>query len=382
MVEKIREQFRERFRKEPLIIAAPGRVNLLGEHTDYNQGFVLPGAIDKRIYLAIARNDSRTVNAWSNEFDESFSFPIDTAQPDKGWKNYLIGVTHYVQQRTAPFASGVDLIIDGDIPVGGGMSSSAALCSGYGFALNELFSAGLTRLELAQIGQLTEHHFVGARVGIMDQFASLYGKAGCLIRLDCRSMDHEYIPFDFPDHRIILVNTMVKHELSGSEYNVRRQQCEAGVGKLQEYYPSVVSLRDISIGQLEKHMMDIPEIIYQRCKYVVEENDRLLRGCALLEQGDLPGFGRLMYRTHEGLRHEYEVSCAELDFLVDQAKHMPGVKGARMMGGGFGGCTINLVSQEAAAQFTTDICSRYEEAFRISPQVYLMQIEDGVKAIY
>jgi len=264
MVEKIREQFRERFRKEPLIIAAPGRVNLLGEHTDYNQGFVLPGAIDKRIYLAIARNDSRTVNAWSNEFDESFSFPIDTAQPDKGWKNYLIGVTYYVQQRTAPFASGVDLIIDGDIPVGGGMSSSAALCSGYGFALNELFSAGLTRLELAQIGQLTEHHFVGARVGIMDQFASLYGKAGCLIRLDCRSMDHEYIPFDFPDHRIILVNTMVKHELSGSEYNVRRQQCEAGVGKLQEYYPSVVSLRDISIGQLEKHMMDIPEIIYQR----------------------------------------------------------------------------------------------------------------------
>ncbi len=382
MVEKIREQFRERFRKEPLIIAAPGRVNLLGEHTDYNQGFVLPGAIDKRIYLAIARNDSRTVNAWSNEFDESFSFPIDTAQPDKGWKNYLIGVTYYVQQRTAPFASGVDLIIDGDIPVGGGMSSSAALCSGYGFALNELFSAGLTRLELAQIGQLTEHHFVGARVGIMDQFASLYGKAGCLIRLDCRSMDHEYIPFDFPDHRIILVNTMVKHELSGSEYNVRRQQCEAGVGKLQEYYPSVVSLRDISIGQLEKHMMDIPEIIYQRCKYVVEENDRLLRGCALLEQSDLPGFGRLMYRTHEGLRHEYEVSCAELDFLVDQAKHMPGVKGARMMGGGFGGCTINLVSQEAAAQFTTDICSRYEEAFGISPQVYLMQIEDGVKAIY
>ena len=381
MIKKIREQFRDRFGKEPLIIAAPGRVNLLGEHTDYNQGFVLPGAIDKRIYLAIARNDSWVVNAWSNDFNESFSFPIDMAQPDKGWKNYLIGVTHYLQQQAGPFVSGVDLLIDGDIPVGGGMSSSAALCSGYGFALNELFSLGRSRLELARIGQLTEHHFVGAMVGIMDQFASLYGKAGSLIRLDCRSMDYEYIPFDFPDHRIILVNTMVKHELAGSEYNVRRQQCEAGVLKLKEYYPDAISLRDISIGQLEKHIMDISDTIYQRCKYVIEENDRVLQGCALLERGDLPGFGALMYRTHEGLRHEYEVSCAALDFLVEQARDMAGVKGARMMGGGFGGCTINLVGQEAAEQFKRDICSRYEEAFQITPEIYQMQIEDGVKAI-
>ncbi|MEP7259300.1 MAG: galactokinase [Flavitalea sp.] len=379
MIRKIRQQFADRFHREPMLVTAPGRVNLIGEHTDYNDGFVLPGAIDKKIYFAIAKNGLQQVRVWSNEFQELFSFPLDRKDPDESWKNYLIGVNYYIQLKTGAFSEGVDIVFDGDIPVGGGMSSSAALCSGYGFALNELFSRGLDRLELARIGQLTEHHFVGANVGIMDQFASLYGKAGHVIKLDCRSMEYEYIPFHFPDHRIVLVNSMVKHTLAASEYNVRRQQCEEGVAKLKKYYPEALSLRDISIERLEKHILDIPEIVYQRCKYVVEEKDRLLKGCELLKQGNLAGFGSLMYRTHEGLRHEYEVSCKELDFLVECAKKIEGVEGSRMMGGGFGGCTINLVQLGAIGKFTAAIQEQYRDAFEKTTEVYTMQIEDGVK---
>lgn len=377
MIKKIGEVFRQRFNKEPLIIAAPGRVNLIGEHTDYNEGFVLPGAVDKRIYIAVAPNNTDTINVYANQFNENFSFPVNVSQPQKGWMNYLMGVTHHIQQKGQTI-QGVDVVIDGDVPVGAGMSSSAALCSGYGFALNELFKLGLTRMELALIGQKTEHTFVGAMVGIMDQFASLHGKKGHVMKLDCRSLEYEYIPFDFPDYKIVLVNSMVSHSLAGSEYNVRRQQCEEGVAILKKHYPGINSLRDIEPEQLLSHQEELSPIVFDRCSYVVYEKERLLTGCDALQQKDLATFGNLMFATHEGLSKKYSVSCTELDFLAERARTIPGVMGSRMMGGGFGGCTINIVKADAVETFQQQIRKSFEGLFRKTPEVYITQIEDGV----
>jgi galactokinase len=294
--------------------------------------------------------------------------------------NYVLGVSHHILQAGKRF-EGVDVIIDGDIPVGAGMSSSAALCSGYGFALNEIFRLGLTRMELAFIGQKTEHTFVGVQCGIMDQFASLHGKKGHVIKLDCRSLAYEYIPFDFPNHKIVLVNSMVSHSLAGSEYNVRRKQCEEGVSILKKYNPSVKSLRDVSVRELEEHKNDLPAVVYNRCFYVVNEKERLLAGCEELQNGDLVSFGKLMFATHEGLSKKYEVSCTELDFLVNSAHTIDGVVGARMMGGGFGGCTINLVQSDKVDNFTARIQEAYHKLFGVVPEVYVTQIEDGVKVV-
>jgi len=375
--ESIREQFTQKYNKEPLIVSAPGRVNLIGEHTDYNEGFVLPGAIDKRIIVAIALNHTDTINVFAQDFNESFSFSLNGIEPGKGWVTYILGVTYHIQQKGKQL-QGVDVWIDGDVPVGGGMSSSAALCSGYGFALNELFGLGFTRMELAYIGQITEHSFAGVKCGIMDQFASLHGKKGHVIKLDCRSMEFEYIPFNFPDYKIVMVNSMVSHSLAGSEYNVRRQQCEEGVSILKKYYPSIKSLRDISMEQLEKHRNDLPEIVFKRCRYVVSEKDRLLKGCEALVQRDLTLFGNLMFATHEGLSKDYEVSCPELDFLASAAREIPEVAGTRMMGGGFGGCTINIVQTRSVSSFSDRIQEDYKKQFGKTPELYITQFEDGV----
>ena len=378
--ENIRQQFTERFNKEPLIISAPGRVNLIGEHTDYNEGFVLPGAIDKRINVAIAGNETNTVNVFAQDFNELFSFDLAEIKPSKGWTTYILGVTHHIQQKGKKL-HGVDVCIDGNVPVGGGMSSSAALCSGYGFALNELFGLGFTRLDLAYIGQITEHTFAGVKVGIMDQFASLYGKKDHVIKLDCRSMEYEYIPFNFPHYKIVMVNSMVRHSLASSEYNVRRQQCEEGVSVLKQSYPSIHSLRDVSLDQLEKHRIKLSDVVFRRCRYVITEKDRLLTGCEELRKGNLSAFGELMYTTHQGLSKDYEVSCPELDFLAETARQIPGVAGTRMMGGGFGGCTINIVEAASVDSFTNNIQQSYKNKFGKIPEVYITQIEDGVSIL-
>lgn len=375
--ENIRQQFIQKFNKEPLIISAPGRVNLIGEHTDYNEGFVLPGAIDKRINIAIAFNDTNAVNVFAQDFNEFFSFSLDNIQPSKGWTTYILGVTYHIQQKGKEL-KGVDVCIDGNVPVGGGMSSSAALCSGYGFALNELFGLGFSRLDLAYIGQITEHVFAGVKVGIMDQFASLHGKKGHLIKLDCRSMEYEYIPFDFPDYKIVMVNSMVSHSLASSEYNVRRQQCEEGVEILKKYNPSIKSLRDVTTHQLESHREELPEVVYRRCRYVITEEERLLNACEALRHRDLRAFGELMYTTHQGLSLDYEVSCPELDFLANTAMQLPEIAGTRMMGGGFGGCTINIVQTGSVDMFTEKIRKAYRDQFDKIPEVYITQIEDGV----
>jgi galactokinase len=380
MIKKLQQDFGQRYGKDPMIVAAPGRVNLIGEHTDYNAGFVLPGAVDKKIYVAAAPNDTNTVNVFANQFNESFSFDIDNIQPHRGWMNYLLGVAYHIQQAGRKIG-GVDLIIDGDIPVGAGMSSSAALCSGWGLALNELFNGNFTRMELAFIGQKTEHTFVGLQCGIMDQFASLHGKDGHVVKLDCRSLEYEYIPFDFPAYKIVLVNSMVSHSLAGTEYNVRRQQCEEGVAILKKHYPGITSLRDITPGQLQQHKSELSSIVYDRCSYVVNEKERLLAGCAALQKGDLTAFGKLMFATHDGLSNDYGVSCPELDFLAAEARKNDGVAGARMMGGGFGGCTINIVQADAVDAFKQQIQQAFENKYSKTPEVYVTQIEDGCKVV-
>lgn len=378
MIKKLQQAFQERYNKVPTIVGAPGRVNLIGEHTDYNNGFVLPGAVDKRIYVAIAPNDTNTVNVFANQFNESYSFSLDVIEPHKGWMNYILGVSYHIQQKGKKIG-GVDVLIDGDIPVGAGMSSSAALCSGYGFALNELFQLGLNRMELALIGQKTEHTFVGLQCGIMDQFASLHGKEGHVVKLDCRSLEYEYIPFDFPGYKIVLVNSMVSHSLAGSEYNVRRQQCEEGVAILQKHYPEIASLRDVTPVQLLQHQAELSPVVYDRCSFIVYEKERLLAGCEALKQNDIAKFGKLMFATHEGLSKKYSVSCTELDFLAERAEQIPGVAGARMMGGGFGGCTINIVQADAVDNFVKKIQASFNGLFKQVPEVYVTQIEDGVK---
>jgi galactokinase len=381
VAEQISRQFTEKYNKKPLVIAAPGRVNLIGEHTDYNEGFVLPGAVDKKMYVAMAENGTDTINVYASQFNESYSFSLkETIQPVDGWVNYLLGVTFIMLDKSKTIR-GVDVIIDGDVPVGAGMSSSAALTSAYGFALNEIFGLGFSRMDLAFIGQKTEHTFVGVMCGIMDQFASLHGKKGHVMKLDCRSLQYEYIPFDFPDYNIVLVNSMVSHSLAGSEYNVRRQQCEEGVVILKKHYSHINSLRDVSLELLELHHHELSPVVYDRCWYVVSEEQRLIKGCAALQKGDLATFGLMMNATHQGLSKKYSVSCTELDFLAERAGFIEGVIGSRMMGGGFGGCTINIVRKEAVEQFTDKIQKAFHQLFRETPLVYVTQIEDGAKAI-
>jgi galactokinase len=380
MLFSLNQQFNALFGKQPLLFAAPGRVNLIGEHTDYNDGFVLPGAIDKKMYVGISRNDTRQVNLFALQYEETATLSLDDLQPREDWATYLAGMLFHIQ-KDGHKLSGVDVVIGGDVPLGGGLSSSAALCSAFGFAINEVFSLGLTRMQLALLGQRTEHSFAGVKTGIMDQFASLHGKEDHVLKLDCRTMEYEYIPFKYPDYKIVLVNTMVKHSLASSEYNTRRQECEEGVAILKKHYPEIKALRDVSIDMLDKHKEELPEIVYRRCGYVINENNRLLKGCEALQNHDLPAFGQLMYQSHEGLSKDYEVSCPELDFLAAQAREMDYVAGARMMGGGFGGCTINLVRTDAVTKFTTLMQQRYENEFGITPEVYVMQIEDGAKKI-
>jgi galactokinase len=261
------------------------------------------------------------------------------------------------------------------------MSSSAAICSAFGFAINELYCLGLNRMQIALTGQKTEHNFAGVKCGIMDQFASLHGKAGFVMKLDCRSLEYEYIPFDFPDYKIVLVNSMVSHSLASSEYNVRRQQCEEGLTIMKQFKTGIRSLRDLSLNELETHRQQFPPEVYNKCHYVLSENERLLNGCVLLRKGDIESFGKLMYKTHEGLSKEYNVSCEELDFLVDTAKKQEGVAGARMMGGGFGGCTINLVKTKDIPAFEKAITEAYIQRFNKNPEIYVTQIEDGARRI-
>lgn len=382
MTTSIAEKFSELFGGQAALYASPGRVNLIGEHTDYNEGFVLPGAIDKAMYLAIRPNQGKKVNAFSLDYNQLISFEPTPEKLKTHWANYILGVIMELK-ATGAETGGFDCVFGGDIPLGAGLSSSAALESVFAFALNDLFHLGKSRAQLARIGQLAEHHYAGVRCGIMDQFASLHGQAGKLIKLDCRSLEFERIPFDpqAAGYRLVLIDTLVKHSLASSEYNVRRQQCEAGVAVVRQKHPAVNSLRDISPEMLRESKALMDPIVFQRCRYVIEENLRLLRACDALQIDDLHTFGKMMTGSHEGLRHQYEVSCEELDFLADLATQSPGMLGARMMGGGFGGCTINLVSAPAHDAFIDEATGKFEKKFGQKPRVYDVVISDGARKL-
>lgn len=371
--------FIEMFKQEPLIIRAPGRINLIGEHTDYNDGFVMPAAVDKEIFFAVSASaDERSV-LYSVKYDEKFELNINDLKPVSApaWANYLLGVLFQFKENGYPVKP-FYCAFGGNVPLGAGMSSSAAMECGFAEALSQFNLLKVPRLKIVQMAQWSEHHFVGVQCGIMDQFASVMGKAGHVIVLDCRSLEYRYAPLDLQDYRIVLCDTKVKHSLVDSEYNVRRRECESGVRTLKKYYPPVNSLRDATAEMVERHRTDFEGKAYQRCLYVVQEILRVQQASTDLEDGNLLAFGKKMFETHIGLSRLYEVSCKELDFLVDVAEKFEGVIGARMMGGGFGGCTINLVKNAVARDFIDMMKARYKVKFNIGMAAYEVDVADGV----
>ena len=373
---KVAVFFRKEFNQEPSLLIAPGRINLIGEHTDYNDGFVMPTAIDKHFVFGIAPNHSERFAIHALDVHEHVSFSKGELKPGRGWQNYLMGVIDGLQRR-GKIPGGVNCAFSSNIPAGAGLSSSAALCSGFGFALNALFDLSLDRLDLAKIAQESEHHFIGAKVGIMDMYASLFSKKDSVMLLDCRNYTHEYLPLQFKDHEILLIDTKVKHTLASSEYNNRREACEEGVKAIQQPFANVKALRDASQSQLEKVRPELEETVYKRCLYVVQEIDRIQRAAVLLKSGDVTGFGRLMYETHWGLSLLYEVSCAESDRLVRWAEENH-ITGARQMGGGFGGCTINLIRKSQRPVFEALVRKKYFDEFKKEPEFYSVNLADGV----
>jgi galactokinase len=375
---RVTEKFKSIFsHSDPLVVRSPGRVNLIGEHTDYNNGFVLPAAIDKAIYMAVARRADGELHFVSLDLDRSYRGHTDRmASSSLHWPDYILGVIQQLQ-ALGHVIGGFNCVFGGDIPLGAGMSSSAALECATAFALNELFGLKLEPLAMVKLSQKAENVFVGVQCGIMDQFASMFGRKDHVIRLDCQSLDYQYVPFNTDKIRIVLLDTNVKHSLASTEYNTRRLQCEAGVRLIQAHHPPVRSLRDATLAMLDEYVAPVDALVNRRCRYVVEENARLLAATEDLQQGDLAAFGQKMFASHEGLSHEYEVSCPELDFLVQQVRDHPGVLGARMMGGGFGGCTINLVKEEAIEELIERTAPLYREAMNKELKAYIGQIGDG-----
>ena len=376
LIDKVANTFKTLYNEEPVIIRSPGRVNIIGEHLDYNDGFVLPAAIDKAIYLGISKRNDEEIHLHSVDYNENHTVLLKDIKPTKTWSTYILGVADQLIKRGHKI-SGFNAVLDGDVPVGAGLSSSAAVECATAFALNEVFSLGLEKMEMVKISQKAEQTFAGVMVGIMDMFASMFGKKDNVIKLDCRSLEYEYKPFKLEGYKIVLFNTNVKHSLSSSEYNTRRKQCEQGVAWVKEHHPNVTALRDVDMNMLRKYVLPKDEVIFKRCKYVVEEIDRLLTGCDDLERGYIKGLGQKMFRTHEGLSKEYEVSCVELDFLVDAVKDNQDVLGARMMGGGFGGCTINIIKDEAIENLQEKLSKEYTKAMGLELTTYIAQIENG-----
>lgn len=369
------------FGREGILVRSPGRVNLIGEHTDHNLGYVLPAAVDKQIHLAIGLRDDRRLRFLALDQDGDHEGSLEDLRASEAqWPNYLLGVLSEFKALGLELR-GVDCAFGGDIPIGCGLSSSAALEGGFAFGLNELMGYGMDRIALARLSQRAENRFVGVNCGIMDQFASLMGREKKLIRLDCRDLSFEYVPFEREDIRIVLCDSQVRRSLAGSEYNDRRAQCEQGVALLRRHKPDIRSLRDASPEDLEAHRAELGPEVFRRCAYVVSENRRVLSACAALERGDLKALGTAMNETHEGLAHGYEVSCPELDVLAGAAQSLPGVLGARMMGAGFGGCTINLVEAEGLAAFETAMGRVYRDKLGREPVIHVCQLRGGTEVI-
>lgn len=374
--QQVLNAFTDHFPSQPRLFFSPGRINLIGEHVDYNDGYVMPAAIDKGVYYAVAPNGMDTINFYSVDFKESYSTPVNDIKKAEGWKNYVLSVVneYIILGRKL---KGFDCVMGGDIPVGAGMSSSAAVEGGLAYALNEIFGHGLNRVELALLCQRAEHNFPGVNCGIMDQFANMMGKKEQVLLLDCKSLEHEYLPLQLGEHKLVLMNTKVDHTLASGEYNIRRKQCEEGLRIMGELM-GIRSFRDIRNSEdllASKSLMG--DLVYDRCRYVVEEIQRTRTAAEYLKQNDLTAFGKLMYATHEGLSALYGVSCDELDFLVQQAKGNAAVIGSRMMGGGFGGCTINIIRSSAVDDFIIAATVTYNDRFGFKPEAYIVETSDG-----
>ncbi len=376
----IEEKFKSLFGDNYMVYTSPGRVNLIGEHTDYNGGFVFPGAIDKGIYAAINPNGTDKVRAYSADYNAQVEFGMNEEDaPKESWARYIFGVCREMKKRGFE-PKGFDTVFVGDVPLGAGMSSSAALESTFANALNEIFNLNIDRFELARIGQSTEHNYCGVKCGIMDQFASVFGKKGHLMRLNCATMEFEYFPFNPEGYKVVLLDTVVKHELASSAYNKRRESCENACAHIKARHPEVNFLSDATMEMLDEVKSEISEEDYKRAVYVIGEKQRVLDVCDALEKGDYDTVGDRMFGTHYGMSKEYEVSCEELDFLNDVAKQC-GVTGSRVMGGGFGGCTINLVKEELYDNFIATAKKEYLAKFNREPKVYDVVISDGARRI-
>ena len=380
MKEKIQEKFKSLFGKEGVLYAAAGRINLIGEHTDYNGGYVFPGAIDCGIVAAILPNGTDKVRAFSLDYDEMAEFGLrEEDKPAPAWARYIFGVCRETIKRGGKVA-GFDTVFAGDVPLGAGLSSSAALESCFANAINELNGNGIDKFELAKIGQSTEHNYCGVKCGIMDQFASIFGQAGSLIRLNCKTLEYKYFPFNPTGYKLVLLDTCVKHELASSAYNRRRASCENAAAAIRKNHPEVEFLSDAKRVWLDEVRAEIPEEDFLRAEYVIGEVQRVLDVCDALERGDYETVGEMMYQTHFGLSRLYEVSCPELDFLNKLARKCE-VTGSRVMGGGFGGCTINLVKEELYDGFIAAAKEQFLAKFGHAPKVYDVVISDGARKL-
>lgn len=383
LIKEVLGAFKANFDETPLLVRAPGRINLIGEHTDYNNGFVLPAAVAHATYFAIGKStDSAVCRFISLDMDEEYEVALADIKPlgEGAWQNYIMGVIAELQKRNHT-VQGFNLVFSGDVPRGSGMSSSAALECGVCFGLNELFGFGLERVEMAKIAQKAEHNYAGVMCGIMDQFASLMGKPDEALLLDCESLEFRHFPISLKDYTLVLCNSNVSHSLASSEYNVRRQQCEEGVAIVNEKLARVDSLRDVTLEQLDACKEEMSEVVYRRCKYVLEENKRVETMTKAMENGDLEAIGGILKKAQQGMRAEYEISCPEIDFMADFANERTDVLGARMMGGGFGGCTINLVKTESEQAFITALNDAYQQKFDKSITPISVKISDGVSLI-
>lgn len=379
IVETIRKQFVEIYNEVPSVYSSPGRINLIGEHIDYNDGFVLPASINNSIYIAVTKRKDSLIKLFSNNYNQSIELDLKDIKPIKGWGTYILGVLYQFVSAGYPL-SGVNILISGDIPIGAGLSSSAAIECAIAYSINDLFKFKLDRITLINMAQKAEHEFAGVKCGIMDQFATMMGRKDHVIKLDCKKMDYEYIPLLLQEFEIVLFDSNVKHELAFSEYNKRRSECDAGFFEIQKFFPSVTSFRDVTIDMLNNSLFE-NKIIYNRCRYVIEENIRVIEACKDLKKNNLIEFGKKMYDTHKGLSKLYDVSCEEIDFLIDEVKDSLSVIGARMMGGGFGGCTINLVKSEDVDNIIKSLSISYNKKTKKDLTAHKIKIIDGTSKI-
>ncbi|MGB5982118.1 MAG: galactokinase [Nonlabens sp.] len=377
LIKDVQEEFLNRFSLDPILVFSPGRINIIGEHTDYNGGFVFPAAVDKGIAAALQKSDSGSCTAIALDLDSSIEFELDQIKPSRmgSWENYVLGVVAEIQNRNKIIGD-FNIVFKGNIPGGAGMSSSAALENSVVYGLNELFELGLSKHDMILISQKAEHNYVGVKCGIMDQYASMFGIADHALLLDCRTVKSTPYKIDFKDYQLILINTNVKHSLSDSAYNDRRSACES-ISELL----GVESLRDVKESDLEKIINEITPENFLKALYVIQEIERTQKAAHAISNNDLTTLGSLLYASHNGLQHQYKVSCQELDFLVNQAKKNKNVLGARMMGGGFGGCTINLIARDHVKSFTESTSTAYEKKFGHECSIYLVELSDGTHIV-